>query len=175
MPNFARRSVFAAALICSLSCAAELKPADVRTLPHEEVTRMLPAAHPADYYVYASRLFQEGSKEDAVFWFYVGELRYRFHLAANPQLAPDGDPALFGSLHENIGSTINGWAGADPDSWARQMNRALDWDARNDNGFTSKAKHPKEWRETRDGLEQLHAWVLSHKASILEDRKKNGL
>ncbi len=163
------------ALFGSIGSAAQLRPADVQALPHEQVVRMLPASHPSSYYAYAGRLFQEGSKRDAVFWLYVGEIRYRFYLAVNPGLAPDGDPALFASLHESIGRPINEWAGADPDGWAAQMQRALDWDARNDNGFTSKVQYSGQWQETRGGLKELEAWVSANKASILEDRKKHGL
>jgi len=165
----------ALAVLGSASSEAGLLPADVQALPHDQVERMLPASHPSSYYGYAARLFHEGTKEDAVFWFYVGEIRYRFHLAVNPKLAPDGDPALFSSLHETVGSAINGWAGSDPDSWEAQLQRALDWDARNDNGFTSKAAHRKEWWETRGGLEKLKIWVSTHKSEILEDRRKHGL
>jgi hypothetical protein len=148
---------------------------DFLKLPQQQAERELPSSHPANFLVYASRRFQEGAKEDAVLWFYVGEIRYRFYLAVNPNLPPDGDPALFGSLHESVGSVINGWAGADPNAWAKQMGRALEWDAANDNQFTSKTAHAKEWQETRSGLETLKNWVLTNKEHILEERKKHGL
>jgi hypothetical protein len=32
---------------------------------------------------------------------------------------------------------------------AKELQRALDWDAANDNGVTSKTLHVKEWREIR--------------------------
>jgi hypothetical protein len=59
-------------------------------------------AHPATYYVFASKLFQDGRKDEAVFWFYLGQLRYRIHLGARKGHDPSGDAALFGSLSEAI-------------------------------------------------------------------------
>ena len=162
------------ALIAIQGCAP-LQSEDTAKLPRSAVEQQLSSSDPSNYYVYAARLFHEGAKEDAVFWFYVGEIRYRFYLAANPTLDPSGAPALFNSLHEEVGSVVNGWAGADPDSWAKQMGRALAWDATNDNKFTSKATYAKQWQDARLGLEKLKEEEVANKAQILEERKKRGL
>lgn len=159
----------------SASRHSQLRQQDITTLPRADVERELPDAHPSAYYLYASRLFKEGDRQDAVVWFYIGEIRYRFYLRANPGLPADGDPALFGSLHQVVGTLINGWAGGDPDAWLKDMQSALDWDASHDNGFTSKTRYAQAWRETRAGLEKLEMYVMSNKAHILEERKKNGL
>jgi hypothetical protein len=144
-------------------------------LPEAEVELKLPASHPAVYYAYAKRLFTQGRKDDAVFWFYVGQLRYRFYLLANPQLAPDGDAALMASLNATIGQPINEWAGGDPKSWAANMDRALQWDSRNDNGFTSKTAKESQWREIRAGLAALRDQVLRDEAKIRAEREKRSL
>lgn len=162
------------ALIVLQGCA-QLQPKDVAELSHLQVEQKLPSSHPSNYFVYASRLFHEGAKEDAVFWFYVGQIRYKFHLATSYNFAPDGESELYGALHESVGSIINGWAGGNPDLWAKQMGLALDWDAANDNKFTSKVAYAKQWQEIRSGLEQLKEQVLANKAQILEERKKRGL
>lgn len=161
--------------VIAIQGCAPLQSKDTAELPRSAVEQQLPSSDPSNYYIYAARLFHEGAKEDAVFWFYVGEIRYRFYLAVNPNLDPSGAPALFGSLHEEVGSVVNGWAGADPDSWAKQMGRALDWDAANDNKFTSKVTYAKQWQDTRLGLEKLKEQVVANKAQILEERKKRGL
>lgn len=99
------------------------------------------AKHPADYYRLALKLFQDpATKQEAVFWFYVGQLRYRYYLAANPNLKPDGDPALFASLSEVVGRPINEFAGGKPDLWIGEINHALQWNATHENGFTPKSK-----------------------------------
>jgi hypothetical protein len=64
----------------------------------EQVASGLNGQNPAIYYQSAMTLFRAGRREDATFIFYLGQLRYRTHLAARPELKPDGDPALFGSL-----------------------------------------------------------------------------
>jgi len=167
--------LFLSLAFAATSHGSRLQQKDVSTLPHQQVEQKLNDSHPSSFYLYATRLFGEEAKEDAVFWFYVGELRYRFYLTVNPKLPPEGDPALFESLHEVVGTEVNGWAGSNPEVWAKEMQRALDWDAANKNGFTSTFWHSKQWHETRSGLEKLQKYVLSNKAKILEDRKKNGL
>jgi hypothetical protein len=53
-------------------------------------------------------------KDEAVFWFYAGQLRYRVYLLANKdKLKPSGDPALFASLSEEIGRPLNEYAFGD--------------------------------------------------------------
>jgi len=135
----------------------------------------LPNEHPSAYYTYAGRLFQEGKKDDAVFWFYVGQLRYRFHLKANPNLKPDGDPAVFSSLSATIGQAINEYAGGSVKGWVRAIERALKWDEESPNGFTSKQKFAAVYEENRAGLKKLRDQVESQADSIREQRKKAGL
>lgn len=36
--------------------------------------------HPADYYLLAAKLLKDpATKQEAVFWFYVGQIRYRYY------------------------------------------------------------------------------------------------
>ena len=118
------------ALAMGTRALAQIDIQGAAQLPEAEVEGKISASHPAVYYAYAKRLFAQGRKDDAVFWFYVGQLRYRFYLLANPQLPRDGDPAVMASLNATIGQSINEWAGGDPKSWAADIERALQWDAK---------------------------------------------
>ncbi len=134
------------------------------------------ARHPADYYKLAAQLFADAAtKQEAVFWFYVGQLRYRYYLAANPNLPRDGDPAVFSSLSEVIGRPINEYAGGKPDLWIAEINHALEWDAAHDNTFTAKTKAPQQYREIRAGLVGMRDQLAGMKDKLPEMRKKNGL
>lgn len=92
----------------------------------------------------AAALFKDAStKQEALFWFYVGHLRYRYYLAANPNLPRDGEPALFASLSEVVGHPINEFAGGKPDVWIAEINRALEWDAAHDNNLIRRTNRRK--------------------------------
>src|SRR5215203_2937250 len=52
---------------------------------------------PVAYYARAAKLFQAGRRDEAVFLYYLGQLRFRTYLAANPTLPKSGGPALFGA------------------------------------------------------------------------------
>lgn len=146
-------------------------PADIDALSNAEVERRLLASHPAHYFIYASRLFHEGHHDDAVFWFYVAQLRFRFHLAAHPSTDPSGDPALFGGLHSSVGSPINRYAGGDIPNYRRQIARALKWDADTPNDFTSKRKFSSQWKETRAGLEKLSTYLEQNADTLMKQRE----
>jgi hypothetical protein len=132
--------------------------------------------HPADYYLLAAKLFKDSAtKQEALFWFYVGQLRYRYYLAANPDLPRDGDPAVFASLSEVIGRPINEYAGGKPDLWIAEINHVLEWDAAHDNGFTPKSKSPDNYRQIRAGLVALRDHVAAIKDKLPEMRRQNGI
>jgi hypothetical protein len=81
--------------------------------------------HPATYFVLAQRLFALDQKDEAVFWFYVGLIRYRGYLAG-PLGA--GEAVQFQALWDAIESAINDHAFGDIGALAAAINRALAWD-----------------------------------------------
>jgi hypothetical protein len=157
--------------LTGLPASEEMTLEEVRTKPAVEVEAKLPSAHPAMYYVYAMRLFEGNRKDDAVFWFYAGQLRDRFHLSAHPELSPDGDPALLASLRQGAGEQINEYAGGDPSMWVAQIERALKWDAETRNDFTSKDRFVKQWEVVRGGLLELKAWIAQNTEKIRQERE----
>lgn len=159
----------------ALPLYAELTPEQIKALPTAQIEKQLPDEHPTSYYLYAGRLFNEGRKDDAVFWFYVGQLRYRIHLKAHPDLPPSGDPAVFSSLSATMGRKINEYAGGSIKGWTGAIDRALKWDAATPNGFTSKKKYAAAHQEIRAGLKAMRDEVESTASSIRASRKKAGL
>jgi hypothetical protein len=155
--------------------AAPADDGDFNKMSAAQLESGIEQRHPAAYYVLAGKLFADGSRDKAVFWFYAGQLRYRFHLAANPDLDKSGDPALFGSLSEVVGRPINEYAFGDIDGLLTTIDKVLAWDQRTDNGFTSKTAHAAEWQSIRDGLVKMREMLPSRAAEIRATREKNGL
>ncbi len=160
-----------AALLATNAIAAN--PADQTPA---QLKQNIEKRHPADYYLLAAKLFKDpATKEEALFWFYVGQLRYRYYLSANPDLPRDGDPAVFASLSETVGRPINEYAGGKPDLWIAEINHALEWDAAHDNGFTPKSKSPETYRQIRVGLVAMRDHIAKIKDQLPEMRRKNGI
>ena len=132
-------------------------------------------SHPSAYYKYAAELFQHGAKDEAVFWFYVGQLRYRFHLGVAKNLDPSGDPALFASLSEVVGRPVNEHAFGDIPKLAETIDRVMVWDAEHENGFTSKRANATMLEEIRIGLLGMKEMILKEQENIKAQRKANGL
>jgi hypothetical protein len=163
------------ALAGTLGQAPADKTGDFNRLTPEQLKAGIENQHPAAYYVLAGKLLRAGDKDEAVFWFYAGQLRYRFHLLVNPKLDPSGDPALFTSLSDVMGTPINEYAFGDITQLVATIDKVLAWDERTDNGFTSKTTNAAAWKDIRDGLGKMRAYVLQNREQIQAKRKQNGL
>ena len=148
---------------------------DVQTIALDELLRIIPDQHPAFYYTLAARLFAVNRRDEAVFWFYAGQLRYRIRLSCHPNLRPDIEPALFGSLQETVGRPLNEYAGADPAAWAAALERVLAWDLATRNGFEPKAACAAAIARQREGMGQLIARLRADPDAIRRLRAANGL
>jgi hypothetical protein len=110
-----------------------------------------------------------------VFWFYTGQICYRCHLAANPDLEPSGHPALFGALSAEVGQPLNVYAFGDVPKLAATITRALEWDATHADGFTDRSAHASVCEEVRDGLAEMREHILSNQVEVKRSRKEAGL
>ena len=135
----------------------------------------LAGQHPAEYYKRAGELFKEGKKDDAVFIFYLGQLRFRTHLLAKPGADPTGDPAIFTALSEVIGKPINQYAFGDIPALAHTIDTVLAYDTANADTFTSPTEFAKIHTGVRDGLTAMKAKMLAEADRIRANRQKNGL
>ena len=127
-----------------------------------QIERQLPDAHPVNYYIYAEQLFRAGRKDQALQWFYAGQLRYRFLLRAVPGNDAPGRAGLFDSLLEEFGPPINHFGASDPPNWVKQIDAALQWDAANPNGYTSKTRYAHHLHDVRNDLMNFRAYILAH-------------
>ena len=176
MSKFTKRLCLLLVVFLSLPLMSLANPKDdFNNMPVETLKAQATAIHPAGIYILASKLFQSGAQDEAVFWFYVGQLRYRFYLMASPNLDPSGDPALFSSLQEMLGRPLNEYAFGDIPTLVKTIDRVLDWDKSSPNEFFSKTEHAAAWESTRSGLASMRDEVKASAAQIKEQRLRNGL
>ena len=141
----------------------------------DDLKTQAPSLHPVGLYILASRLFEAGEKDEAVMWYYAGQLRFRFHLLANPDLPRSGDPALFSAMNAVVGFEINKYAGGHPPSWIQAMHDAVLWDADTPNNFTSKTQHSTEYAQIIKGVEDFITYAESEADNIRQQRTEQGL
>ena len=140
----------------------------------EELQEQAPDLHPSALYVLAARLLSQGRGQAAANWMYAGQLRYRFLLEVKGANGSD-DGILFSALSEQVGRPVNEYIAGDVDEWLAAMDWALEWDAANCNGTTSKTDHAAELAKTRSGLEKLRASIEERRDIIPQERLANGL
>jgi hypothetical protein len=162
-----RRSVlaFAAAALASSAVAAD----EARLLAGLE------GDHPAGYYRRAADLFRAGRRDEAVFVFYLGQLRYRTHLAARPELPRDRDAAAFASLSEVVGRPVNEYAFGDIPALDRTLRAVMAYDAAHPDAFTPPDRYPQASRSVREGMERFRQKIVAERDSIRAQRVANGL
>lgn len=163
-----------------LAGSAAALPAGLRT----EVPASVAAAtvvenaairHPADYLTLGSRLFREGHKDEGVFWFYVGQLRYRALIAARPTLSPIGAPATFASMVERLGPVIDNYAFGDTTALAKTVAEVLAWDDANPDPFTPKDRFAADRDIVRRGFESFRDRLIETRDEIRTKRARIGL
>ncbi len=180
--------ILASAVLCQLSFESNAQIIKQEAINPDDLANQ----HPAVYYVYAQSLMDSGKKDDAAFWFYTGQLRYRVHLKCKKskkinttnglpfkaQITGFGGPidsALFDALSYTTGQEINEWAFGDAVKLAQTVDKALLWDEENKNGYTKKKKCNNERKDVRVGLKKLQNHLIENNEEIKKTRTKNGL
>jgi hypothetical protein len=162
--------VFALSVIAIAAALHPLRAEAPVGAPSE--VQALAGQHPAEYYKRAGELLQAGKKEEAVFVFYLGQLRYRTFLLANPGTE---DPTLFATLSQVTGKPINQYAFGDIPALARTIDAVLAYDTANPDSFSSPAGSAAAHASVRDGLTAMKTKMLAETDRIKADRTKNGL
>lgn len=138
-------------------CAA-LTTVDLENLPEPAIEARLAAEPYVSDYLYVARLLREGKKDDAVFWFYVGQLRGRIYYTAHP--SGQGATETFSSMTQVLGESINTYAVAHPEKLAAVINKVLDWDASHDDPQSPKGEFAGQREQVRAGLSKLRDSIL---------------
>jgi len=126
-------------------------------------------------YQRAAEFLRQGSPDEATYWFYRGQLRFRIYLLAHPEEPPDRGRALFSSFQEVIGGPVNRYAFGDIPALVKVYDQVLAWHAANDEPSVPKALYPAAHEQARSGLERLRDRVIAERDGIREQRTKNGL
>ena len=82
--------------------------------------------HWTGFYYAAEKLFKKGRKDEALMWYYTGQIRGRVASGLDPD--PSRNNALLTSLAYGIGQPIMKYAHGDKDAWLKAIDAALAWD-----------------------------------------------
>jgi hypothetical protein len=122
---------------------------------------------PATYFALATELFRNGQKDDASFWYYVGEVRYRFLVLAKAKGSElSEEQAHFWFLSESVGQSIYEKADQHSAALMRAVDRALEWDLQQPNGYTSKSEFSTEHERARQEMLALRERIKQNPSSL---------
>ncbi|MCD7111331.1 hypothetical protein LRX75_20030 [Rhizobium sp. DKSPLA3] len=128
-------------------------------------------ALPSDIMLRVAPLMQAGRRDEATFWFYAGQLRWRSRLNASPTQHATGESALFSSLFETLRPPVNGWAFGDILKLQRTIDAVLLWDVRYPDPPLDSAVHER----MRAGLTALRDQIGREAGMIRAERASQGL
>jgi hypothetical protein len=127
-----------------------LGPAQYQSLqkaPLDQLIEEADRSHPIAMMVLARRLYESGQRDDAVFWFYAGQLRWRAQLVASPSQADlEAFTTLFQAMEE-----INSFSACNTTKLQATVDRVLAWDQSHPDPLATPASAKDKLRE---GLKQ---------------------
>ncbi|MCF8174217.1 MAG: hypothetical protein K9K30_03165 [Burkholderiaceae bacterium] len=140
-------------------------PAFVLAAAEEIIRAQETLKEPLELFSPAAVLFQQGKKDEAVFWFYAAQLRTRYQLAFEK-----GDRGqLLTIMMMTIGVPINNYAFQDTANFLRILDRVLEWDRTTPNPFRDQPKSElanQQVEKIYSGLTDLKAKLIAEKADI---------
>jgi hypothetical protein len=138
----------------------------------EELGAGIQNKSPATYFSLATELYRKGEKDAANFWYYVGEVRYRFLLLARAKTSETSDEqAHFWFLSQSVGRSIYEKADQRSAVLVRAIDRALAWDLEQPNGYTSKTAFKAEYERARQELLGLRQRIKEDATRFTMGRK----
>jgi hypothetical protein len=117
------------------------------------------------------RLWEAGRKDDAVFFFYLGQLRFRAHLLANPSSDPSSQRALFDALMAALGPPINQYAFGDIPGLIATIDRVIVWDDGHADDYATRTARD----DIKAGLRKMRDDVIAQQDDIRRKRSEKGL
>ncbi|HEX3445379.1 MAG TPA: hypothetical protein VHS80_11730 [Chthoniobacterales bacterium] len=156
-----------AALSCWVCCqtSAGREPEVAQTI--QELVIGIQNKAPSTYFALATELFRSGRKDDAAFWYYVGQLRYRFLVLAKAKASePSDEQAHFWLLSESVGQSIYERADQRSATLIRALDRALVWDLEQPNGYTSKSTFSAEHERARQEMLALRERIKTDPSGL---------
>lgn len=87
-----RKSMILFALLFSAGCATRsMDPPNFKDIESQTISELqdgISDKHPISYIILAIKTMDVGSEYEAASWYYVGQIRHRAYLKANPGLDP---------------------------------------------------------------------------------------
>lgn len=117
---------------------------------------------PLEMFPAAFALFQNGDRDEAVFWFYAAQLRTRYQLAFQ-----SGDRGqLLAVMMMTVGAPINNYAYQDARKLDRVIDRVLDWDKTTPNPLRERPRAA----DVEKKVEQAYAGLRELKVNLVAER-----
>lgn len=164
-----RRLALAVAMFCLGANVAQATPLDggdrrsnilrARDEPLDSLIQNAEHAPPITLVLLAKRLYDVDRRDEAVFWFYVGQLRWRACLIQSRNC----DGQTFSRLFETVGPDINQYAFRTIPAFSSMVESVLAWDASHHDDYVTDTAAKEQARE---GLRDLITYTQEHAAEL---------
>ena len=168
-----------AVALCLALCASAMIPAAYAQTPDIARAQAMAAPHLDDHplalFQTAITAFDADARAESTFLFYLGQKRWRRYIAARPDLPPDQDRALLGSLLDVFGRPLNEWAFGDIDWLVGVLQAVAAYDAAHPDPMTPRAVYPEAHAASHSDFAGFIDHVVENADDIRAGRRANGL
>lgn len=137
----------------------------------EVISKQATLKDPLLLFTAAATLFQHGKKDEAVFWFYVAQLRTRYQLVFE-----NGDRGqLLAIMLMTVGAPINNYAFQNVGNFRRILDRVLEWDKTAPNSFRERSHSEAEEQKIAAvyaGMHDLRVKIVAEQADLEAKARK---
>jgi hypothetical protein len=153
----------AAALVFSVPASAR-EPDTARTI--QQLEDGIQNKAPATYFALATELFRNNQKDEAAFWYFVGDLRYRASILAKEGRDASEEQYHFSFVSQSVGEAIFESANHHPSVLEKEIDRAHAWDQEQQNGYTSKVQFGADYERARQELLALQQRIMEGRTPV---------
>lgn len=129
---------------------------------------------PIVFMAYAMDLIQKeqnNEKDNAVFWYYWGQLRGRFIASIDEQ--EDRNPAIYASIFATVGPSINLYAFEDIDHLVQTLNKVIEYEKTYPLNFDSLPNYYPDNLKPREEWQSFYDKDLANMKAFIQDLDQN--
>ena len=131
--------------------------------------------HPNYGYKHADELFNAGQQEEAVYWMYQSQLRYRILIDCHKRGPWDTDYDTFVALGQDVQAEQNKWLGGDIQLWVDTLDQVMTGYNRKSDLLFKKNKCEASEKAILEGMDKMRNMLLTEYETMRAQRAEGGL
>jgi hypothetical protein len=145
------------------------------TMPVSELKAKIEQGPPLLFYLLATRLLKEGTRDDAAFYYYLARARYWYYQAVKKDAVSFDEKTTTDAMATVAGQAINPAIAGSVKKWKAVVDQVIAYVKVNDYQFCSRTLSETEYQNAIQKLQTLSDYIRDNADTIRKTREQNGL